>query len=194
MLPDEEFLTAIEHTVSKYAGESKTARESCNALMRYADGTLKAHAIPFSVTNDLRGFEWTGDQVIHDVAIAPALAALEDSRLENAREEFADALQKRRAGRVNDLRDAAHEAANAVESTLAVLLQVHQVDAPRQLAATGLLHRLVERQVLPGWTEHLVLASPQIATFTAVTVGASRRIRSVRTSQTQRSEPPQARS
>jgi hypothetical protein len=45
-LPEPEFLTAIEHTVARYASRSKTARLSCETLVGYVDAAMRAHAVP----------------------------------------------------------------------------------------------------------------------------------------------------
>jgi hypothetical protein len=167
-LPEPEFLTAIEHTVAKYAPLSKTAQMSSEALVRYIGAAMEAHAVPFGVNPDGLTFRWIGDSVLHKEAIAPALHALQDRRLTAARAEFSDALVKRRAGRASDMRDATHEAANATESVLAVLLSVHDIPAPNNKTASALFNRLAaptatsRGAVLPGHVQYLVLAAAEI--------------------------------
>lgn len=51
-LPEPEFLTAIEHTVARYASRSKTARLSCETLVTYVDAAMRAHAVPFAANPD----------------------------------------------------------------------------------------------------------------------------------------------
>jgi hypothetical protein len=170
-LPDPEFLTAIEHTVAKYAPRSKTARVSCETLVRYVDAAMRAHAVPFAANPDGQTFRWVGDPVLRDKAVAPALHALADRRLAVARAEFADALVKRRAGRASDMRDAVHEAANATESVMEVLLSVHGVPAPNKKTASALFNRLADPAatsngaVLPGHIQQLALAAAEIRNY-----------------------------
>lgn len=167
-IPDPEFLTAIEHTVAAHAGLNKTARRSCEALVRYADAAMRAHAVPFAANPDGRTFRWTGDRVLHDTAITPALRALADPRLTVARDEFGDALVKRRSGRASDMRDAVHEAANAVESVMEVLLVEHQIPQPGKQTAVARFNRLTDPTartagaLLPGHIQQLVLAAAEI--------------------------------
>lgn len=167
-LPDPEFLTAIEHTVAEYAPRSKTARLSCEALVRYVDAAMQAHAVPFAANRDGRTFRWIGDPVLHGEAIEPALRALQDRRLAVAQGEFGDALVKRRAGRASDMRDAVHEAANATESVMEVLHSVHKISAPNKKAASALFNSLAsptatsDGALLPGHIQHLVLAAAEI--------------------------------
>lgn len=162
VIPDTEFLTAIEHTVEKYASWASPARDSCRELVRYVDKALRVHGVPYEATPDLRAFRWSGDRAHAELTMDPALQALEDSRLLIAREEFSDALSKRRLGRSSDMRDAVHEAASATESVMAALLASHDVDPPRQRAAAALFGRLAEHRVVPGHIQYLALAAAQI--------------------------------
>lgn len=167
-LPEPEFLTAIEHTVARYAPRSKMARLSCETLVTYVDAAMRAHAVPFAANPDGQTFRWIGDGVLHAEAIVTALGALDDRRLAVARGEFSDALVKRRAGRASDMRDAVHEAANATESVIVVLLSEHGIPAPSKKAASALFNRLAaptatsNGALLPGYIQQLVLAASEI--------------------------------
>lgn len=168
VLPDPEFLTAIEHAVARYAGGSRSAKGNCRELMAYAGQALRAHAVPYQLDASGMSFVWSGDQTLHESAVEPALAALGDRRLAGARDEFRDALVKRRAGRAPDLRDAIHEAGSATESVMVVLIEQHGVTVPKQKAASALFNALAapgataSGPVIPGYLQHLALAAAEI--------------------------------
>lgn len=66
------------------------------------------------------------------------------------------------------MRDAVHEAANATESVMEVLLSVHQIPAPNKKTASALFNRLAaptatsSGALLPGHIQQLVLAAAEI--------------------------------
>lgn len=82
VLPDEEFLTAIEHA-AEHASRAVGGELVSEDLLAYAAGTLKAHGLPYA--REGASFAWSGELAMHEHAVAPALRALADSRLAGAR-------------------------------------------------------------------------------------------------------------
>lgn len=122
-LPDPEFLAAIEHTLHDLAVPPRRvipAGGFAAAVNRIAQ-LFRVRLLPYAI--DQNGtITWAGEPGLHHVTIAPALAALADPRLANARAEFDKA---RRELRLGELEDAANDAGCAVESTMAALLHAH---------------------------------------------------------------------
>ena len=92
----------------------------------------------------------------------PALDALEDSRVPGARDEFSQARIALRAGTPDKLRDATHEAGNAVEALLLALLDEHGITGPRARTAAPLFNAIRHARVLPPSLRSTVMAAPQL--------------------------------
>jgi hypothetical protein len=121
--------------------------------------------LPYSI-DEHGNITWAGEPAVHQLAIAPALAALADPRLGTARIEFE---QARRELRLGELADAANDAGCAVESTMACLLKAHGHAAPRskhgaeRVQATLLFNKLKDVGLLEQERDHaLVSAAIQV--------------------------------
>jgi hypothetical protein len=123
MLPDPEFLTAVETAALEIARATDFADqvERISEWLAYVDKVLRKNGLPYRLRPGTMKFEWVGDPALQEIVLQPALLALADRRLEGSRVEFEDALRKRRLGTPKDLEHAVVEAAKAVESVLQVL-------------------------------------------------------------------------
>jgi hypothetical protein len=128
-LPNPEFLAAIEHTLHDLEVSPRgvlPAGAFAAAVNRIAQ-LFWVRLLPYAI--DQNGtITWAGEPGLHQVTIAPALAALADPRLATAREEFDKARGDLRRG---ELKDAGKAAGDAVETTMAVLLAAHGHQQPR---------------------------------------------------------------
>ena len=169
-LPETEFLTAIEHAVAlgyqrrlfgvsdEYSG-TNSAYSLAASFFRYADEVLAAHGVPYRRVAEEWCFEWVGDPKQHELVVGPALQALDDRRLAGARDEFDEALRKRRLGTPKDLEDAVDEAAKSVESVLKVIHDERAVPRPRNEAVSGLFESLKDARCFPAYVVNLVTAA-----------------------------------
>jgi hypothetical protein len=160
ILPDPEFLTAIE-TAASYITAHTDFVEQADLItdwLTYTDKVFRTSGLPYRLAPDTMTFEWTGEQATHDLAIAPALLALEDLRLAGAHDEFSEALAKRRLGAPKDLEDAVDEAAKSVESVLKVLHDERNVARPANEVVSQLFKSLKDARVLPQYISNLVTA------------------------------------
>lgn len=161
LLPDEEFLTAIEHASRKHAARSRSGRGRravvpAPTLLDHADRVFETHGLPWRAGGDR--VEWVGEPVAHAVTVRPALSALADARLGDARAAFEEALSRRRRGDVKSLEAAIVEAAKAVESALKALLSAGGVSLPRNEAIGSLWGAVVQGRLIDGLWEPTVLA------------------------------------
>lgn len=153
-LPEPEFLTAVEYSLLAIGDIAKRQR-----MCRNLGGILRVRRLPYALDHVETRFRWIGDPAEHQLAIAPALSALSDDRLADARAEFDSARNELRHG---NLRDAANDAGCAVETAMSVLLDVHGRSQPSKygtlriqagplfdaLVAAGLLDRNRDRALI----------------------------------------------
>jgi hypothetical protein len=101
MLPDPEFLTAVEKAAAQSASTTDFADqiERISDWLAYTDKVLRTNGLPYRLQPDTMTFEWLGDPATRQLVIEPALLALADPRVAGARPEFEEALRKRRARR-----------------------------------------------------------------------------------------------
>jgi hypothetical protein len=159
LLPDEEFLTAYQDAlvhVAQYAG----GRLRAHHMLEHAERVFTVYGLPYRVEQET--ITWAGDGVTRTEVIEPVLAALDDSRVSGARAEFVAARAALRGGTADDLRDATHEAANAVEAVLLALVDAHGVVPPRARTATPLFNALRDAGKLPASLEATVTAAPRL--------------------------------
>jgi len=166
VLPDEEFLAAIEHMAMELAADPRN-RGMADRLLSYSAAALAAHGLPYRKDPHERRFEWTGDPAVHEETVAPALRVLADPRLAGARAEFEEGLGKRRAGGLKNYEDAIDEAAKSVESTLKVLIGANRFALPPKQGALSLFGVLTQNRALPGYLQKLVTAAADIRNHTA---------------------------
>lgn len=121
------------------------------------DRVLEAHALPWRAAGDR--IEWIGDRPLHETTIAPALRALDDPRLADARAAYEEALVRRRRGDPKSLEAAIHEAGKAVEASLKAVLAAHGVPPPKAQQAASLWGSAVKAGLVAGMWEHTVLAA-----------------------------------
>ncbi len=118
-LPEPELLTALEGYASKRPLVSVHGGEG--SVWSYLERVFRTRGLPYTASAQ-EGIQLVGEPVLREHAIEPALSALADSRLSNARKEFEDARRELRNGQLDD---AANDAGCAVESTMAALLHAH---------------------------------------------------------------------
>ncbi len=158
-LPDPEFLTVLEHALPG----QPDGRDVVNVelFIRYAAGALRSYGAPYRRVDTERRFEWIGDPAQHGRTVQPALVALVDERLAGARDEFEEALRKRRKGGPKDLEAAVGYAAKSVESVLVILHEETSVSLPAKRTLSALFNGLATPDValLPGYLDGLVCAA-----------------------------------
>jgi hypothetical protein len=96
-LPDAEFLTVVELSLQA-SSRNGPERQHCSRGIAYI---FSRRRLPYTVSDD-GDISWNGEPEITRTAIEPALSALKDDRLTNARTEFADARSELRADRFDD--------------------------------------------------------------------------------------------
>ncbi len=182
-MPDEEFLTALEHTVAtpayravappptilkRVAAVTSVRLPGPEGLLDFTGRLFAQHGLPYTAS-DVLGVTYVGDPVVREVAIEPALTALADARMQmSAKRELEAALKLRRRGDETSLKSAIVNAANAVESTMKVLLDAHGVPRPANQSAASLFNRLTDasagqpRTHVPGYLQQLACAAGSI--------------------------------
>ena len=128
-LPEPEFLTALElggRSLADQPGEHPD-------LFGYLESVFRSRGLPYRASRE-GGIQLVGELVVREHAIEPALSALVDPRLSNARKEFEDARRELRNGKLDD---AANDAGCAVESTMAALLHANGRRQPTSMARSG---------------------------------------------------------
>jgi hypothetical protein len=160
MLPDPEFLTAIETAAAEIVSTTDfdDQVERINDWLAYTDKVLRKNGLPYRLQPDTMTFEWLGDPATRELALEPALLALADTRVAEARAEFEEALRRRRGGTPKDLQHAILEATKAVETVLKVLLRERGVKPPDRQQLAAMFNRLASEGVLPGYADHLIQA------------------------------------
>jgi hypothetical protein len=104
-------------------------------------------------------FTWTSDPTTLRDVIAPALDALGDNRLASGPGvEYASARAELRVGTPAAHKQAVAEACNAVESTMQVLAEEHELMLTGKSGAQNLFTLLCNNNVVHAATETLVLA------------------------------------
>jgi hypothetical protein len=159
--PDQEFLSAVE-AIDALVRASHTNRFNKTtpgwpSVVGYADRALREHGVPWRA--ERTRFEWVGDPAVAETVFQPALAALSDRRLDGARVEFERALRGLRRGGSDANEQAVGDAGKAVESALDRLLVENALQANEKDGAKRRWQRLCEADVLPTWSEHLVLGA-----------------------------------
>jgi hypothetical protein len=161
MLPDAEFLTAVETAAFEIARAPKrfvVQHQAITEWLGYTDRVLRTSGLPYRLKAGTMNFEWVGDRKQHELTVQPALLALRDLRFADARAEFEDAVRRRRGGTPKDLQHAILEATKAVETVLKVLLRERGVTPPAKQQLAAMFNRLENVGVLPGYADHLIQA------------------------------------
>ena len=184
-MADADFARALE-AASKLAVDrlavadmSMTGYDYVGTVTEHVNGVLELRGVPYRLDRDLV-CSFTGDETLHEVAVAPALAALADPRLAGARSEFEDALTKLGRGGPKDLEDTVEECRKAVESVMKVLIAEHGLPLPSGKQTTKPLHdALVGAGVVEQETDNLIAAAARVANADA-SHGAGANVRVVR--------------
>jgi hypothetical protein len=149
-MPEPDFRMAIEVTL-RYLQALEDFAERISEICRN-------RGIPWRL-DPKTGFEWTGDDVIEQEVLAPALTILNDSRLASgAGKEFAQARAELKLGTPEARKQVLVEAACAVESTMKVLLQQRNVSFEPRDTAQKLFEHLRDNAIIVSDTERLILA------------------------------------
>jgi hypothetical protein len=123
-LPEPELLTALEMSAPTAIG---SAGQRVNLLL-YLEKVFRARGLPYTALPG-EGIRYVGEQVVREQAIEPALVALANPVLVIARAEFEKALGCLRRG---EFKDAGRSAGDAVETTMAALLDNYGHPQPRR--------------------------------------------------------------
>jgi hypothetical protein len=160
LLPDQEFLTAYQDALQIIERRGREGQARAEHMREHADRVFKMYGLPYQMRDG--EIVWAGDQVTRSDVVEPALTALEDGRVTGARAEFLQARAALRGGTPDSLRDATHEAANAVEAVLHALIVAHGLQTPRAKTAAPLFNVLRDGGVLPPSLESTVMAAPHL--------------------------------
>jgi hypothetical protein len=122
----------------------------------------KRRGIPWEFTS-ADGFAWTGDAEVEELAMRPALSAVQDPRLAGAKHNFDAARAELATGTPTSLRQCVHESACAVESAMKTVLSQRGVEYDERDTAFPLFDRLVAAGIVPQFMQFCVLgaASPR---------------------------------
>jgi hypothetical protein len=134
-LPEPEFLTALELRAHCVAPQRPPRRDG---VFGYLEKVFRARGLPYTASRS-EGIRWVGEPGVREQAIEPALSALADPSLVTARSEFEKALVHLRRG---EFKDAGRWAGDAVETTMAVLLENHGHPQPQTPHGTDLVQAI----------------------------------------------------
>jgi hypothetical protein len=125
-------------------------------------GFSKRRGIPWEFTV-AEGFAWVGDAEVEELALRPALGAIQDPRLTGAKDHFDAARNELAEGSPTALRQSVHESACAVEAAMKVVLSQRGVSYDERDTAFKLYDHLVANEIVPRFMEYAVLgaASPR---------------------------------
>ncbi len=130
-LPEPELLTALEMSAPTVV--SRTG-QSVNLLL-YLGKVFRARGLPYTALPG-EGIRYVGEPLVREHAIEPALAVLANPLLVTARAEFEKALGQLRRG---EFKEAGRSAGDAVETTMAVLLESYGHPQPQTPHGTDLV-------------------------------------------------------
>lgn len=149
-MPEDDFMLAIEDTLS--------ALNAAEAAAPRITKVCETRGIPYRFVAS-KGFEWIGDTIIESELIAPAQAAINDSRFAGGvRDEFEHARAELRHGTANGRKQAVHEAGCAVESAMKVVLDHQKLSYAKQDAGQALFNHLESARLVERFMEPLVFA------------------------------------
>lgn len=154
-IPEADFLSVIESAVT-LAGRKSTA------FIAEVNRVCERRGIPYRLCGSKADckFEWRGDPVIDEVAIAPALTALGDRRLSSgASVEFDGAREELRRNSPESRKRAVGEACSAVESTMKVLLEEHGIPLPTPANLSKLSDCLIQAGIVEGELREMLVAA-----------------------------------
>lgn len=114
-MPEADFRLAIHRAVQEHTLAANPVERIKNICKR--------RGIPWEFTA-ADGFTWTGDAEVEELAMRPALSAIQDARLTGAREHFDAARSELALGTPTALRQSVHESACAVEAAMKAVLSV----------------------------------------------------------------------
>lgn len=157
-IPEPDFLTALEAGI-QYASDDPFVEV---ALVDRINAICAKRGVPYRVEGSVRKprFTWTGDAVVNEQVMAPALSALDDPRFARGPSvEFASARAELRAVTPQARKQAVAEACNAVESAMKVLLDERQIGRPRPENAQNLFDALSAVGAIPKEAAEIVLGA-----------------------------------
>lgn len=155
-MPEPDFLTCVEIGY-RMASDARNAGTLAAAINR----ACEARGIPYRFEGFLSAghFVWTGDAILRERVVQPALSALDDPRLAGGpRSEFNAARDELRQGTPGALKQAVAEACNAIESGLKVLLQANAQSLPARQNLEHLLNACVDAGLIPPDAREIVAA------------------------------------
>jgi hypothetical protein len=132
-LPPAEFLTALEHAL-----ENAMSYDRVPSICVQIEEVMRKRLLPYTINRGGK-ISWVGEPGVREQAIDPALSALAEPSLVTARAEFEKALVHLRRG---ELKDAGRWAGDAVETTMAVLLENHGHPQPQTRHGTDLVQAI----------------------------------------------------
>lgn len=155
-IPIADFLTAVDAGVGA-VGDARQKAKLPFAINKICERRGVPHRM--SRADEGARFEWMGDDAINQLAVAPALSALDDPRLaRGAKTEFEGARDQLRRNTTESRKRAVAEACNAVESTMKVTLAENGRGLPEPQTLSRLVDRLVSENLAEGELKELLVA------------------------------------
>jgi hypothetical protein len=156
-MPEPDFLTALEAGVAQVEDPFEEL-----GLVNRLNAVCTRRGVPYRMEGSVRNprFTWTGDVVVNEQVMAPALSVLDDPRFaKGPGVEFGAARAELRAATPQARKQAVAEACNAVESAMKVLLDERQIGRPKPENAQNLFNALSAAGAIPKEAEEIVLAA-----------------------------------
>jgi hypothetical protein len=153
-VPEPDFRLAVHRAVQ----EQKLAANPVERI----NTICKRRGIPWEFTA-ADGFTWIGDAVVEELAVRPALSAIQDPRFSGAKDHFDAARSELAEGKPKALRQSVHESACAVEAAMKAVLTQRGVEYDERDTAFKLFGGLEDAGIVPKFMEYAVLgaASPR---------------------------------
>jgi hypothetical protein len=165
-LPTPLFLDALEHAVH-LLGRVQSGEWEVGGFVPLGidqiNRVFEKRGIHYRMTANGKA-EWHGDETAYRDIVAPALAALNDSRLAGSKVEFETALADLRRRTEQNRREAVAHAGAAVESAMKMLLDAHNLPRPKNQSARNLWEELWKTRIVAEKSEFAILAAPHLAT------------------------------
>lgn len=175
-LPDQDFALAVECGIEILPDLTADGDKRFITAVRRINNRLIEGDVPLRFNEKNGRAEWL-DIATHELLFRPTLRALEDPRLDGARQEFEAAYADLQRGGPKALEDAIDEAAKSVESAMIAVLEAGKVALPIPPTASSLVKTLEGSEITEKYLTHLLLAASSIRNnMAAHGSGSSRRL------------------
>lgn len=176
-MPDEWFAEGLSIAHIQAAGYDVAGMVEPHAEYEAAiDHLFSNNGVPFVWDEGV--LRRSGDAVVTQASVQPAISVLDDPRLAEARKDFRLALADMREG---DHNGAVDNARQAIEATMLALIEATNTARPRKNQAQDLFNSLRDAKVLDSAVEHLVLGETRLRNKTKAGHAGKRDVESTET-------------